>query len=172
MNEFNDKVKRILKDAEKEMFDLNHPYVGSEHLLLSLLRLDTIKDICSKYDLTYEIFKEELLNIVGKSNIKSNVVLYTPLLRKILDTSIKTSKKRNIDIDEKLLLEMVLASDEGIALRVIDYLDIDINSLYNDITSKVEESVLSIGEDLNKRKSQILIGRDKEINSLIEILLR
>ena len=36
-NNINGRIKRILEYAEQEMLDLNHPYVGSEHLLLSLL---------------------------------------------------------------------------------------------------------------------------------------
>ena len=37
-NNFNIEVKKILKSAEQEMFDLNHPYVGSEHMLLAILK--------------------------------------------------------------------------------------------------------------------------------------
>ena len=42
---YNKAVIEILKDAENEMLDLHHPYVGTEHLLLSLLKKDKIKDL-------------------------------------------------------------------------------------------------------------------------------
>ena len=50
---YNAAVTRILKDAEKEMFNLHHPYVGTEHLLLSLLKKDKVKNICDKFNLTH-----------------------------------------------------------------------------------------------------------------------
>ena len=43
MNDFNRNVQVILRNAEREMFELFHPYVGTEHLLLSLLSVDNIK---------------------------------------------------------------------------------------------------------------------------------
>ena len=56
-NNINGRIKRILEYAEQEMLDLNHPYVGSEHLLLSLLEYDRTKKILNKYNLTYDNFK-------------------------------------------------------------------------------------------------------------------
>ena len=38
-NNYDLEVKKVLKNAEKEMFDLNHPYVGSEHMLLGILKI-------------------------------------------------------------------------------------------------------------------------------------
>ena len=52
-------VNNILKNAESEMFNLRHPYVGTEHLLLSLLKTKKVKEICTKYNLTYNSFKKE-----------------------------------------------------------------------------------------------------------------
>ena len=83
-NNINGRIKRILEYAEQEMLDLNHPYVGSEHLLLSLLEYDRTKKILNKYNLTYDNFKETLIRIIGKSNIKSTYILYTPLLKLII----------------------------------------------------------------------------------------
>ena len=55
-----DCINEYMKLAEKEMLKLNHPYVGSEHMILALLKNDAIKEICDNYDLTYDIFKKEL----------------------------------------------------------------------------------------------------------------
>ena len=88
-NNINGRIKRILEYAEQEMLDLNHPYVGSEHLLLSLLEYDRTKKILNKYNLTYDNFKETLIRIIGKSNIKSTYILYTPLLKLIIKRAIE-----------------------------------------------------------------------------------
>ena len=80
-----DYVNKVLKEAEREMLKLNHPYVGSEHMILALLKNKEISNICDEYNLTYEIFKSELINIIGTSNIKTTTILHTPLLKSIIN---------------------------------------------------------------------------------------
>ena len=46
---FNKSVCRILEIAEQEMLNCHHPYVGTEHLLLALLKNNNISEICIKY---------------------------------------------------------------------------------------------------------------------------
>ena len=56
-NKYSFTISKIFKKAEEEMFNLHHPYVGSEHLLLSLLKYDKeIIQIATKYNLTYDNF--------------------------------------------------------------------------------------------------------------------
>ena len=160
-NNFSYEVKKILKNAEKECMSLNHP----EHLLLSLLKCASVSEITKKYNLTYEILKNELINVVGKASKKSEVILYTPLLRQVIDDATREKK-----ISEKEILGILLTSDDGIALRLLLGLDIDIDGLYKELTSDDFYELNEIGEKLVGTNK--LIGRDKEINSIIEILLR
>ena len=171
MNDFNRNVQVILRNAEREMFELFHPYVGTEHLLLSLLSVDNIKKICGKYGLTYDSFKGELLRVVGKSHIKSEVALYTPLMRKVLDNAVVIARNRGQEIDEKILLSSMLTSDDGIALQILDSMDVDIDGIYNDLYV-VDKELVNIGVNLCDGEFTKLIGRDKEISSIIEVLLR
>ena len=68
-NNYSLEVKRIFKDAEKIAIDLNHPYIGTEHLLLSLINNDDkIKKILLKYDLTYDEFLDERILVSLLSN--------------------------------------------------------------------------------------------------------
>lgn len=172
MEQYSYEIKKILKNAEEEMFKLNHPYVGTEHLLLSLLKTDSIKEIALKYELTYENFLCELIDVVGKSNIKSKVVLYTPLLRKVIDRAMKSANSKNAPLDEKYLFASLLTSDDGIAIRIMLCMDIDIDNLYNEILGSKELVLDKIGTCLNDKACTNLVGRDKEINNMIEILLR
>ena len=57
---FNSCIRKVLEYAEEEMLNLNHPYVGTEHLLLALLKCEKTKKILKKYNLTYDLFKNEL----------------------------------------------------------------------------------------------------------------
>lgn len=168
-NNINGRIKRILEYAEQEMLDLNHPYVGSEHLLLSLLEYDRTKKILNKYNLTYDNFKETLIRIIGKSNIKSTYILYTPLLKLIIKRAIERDGE---DANELSLLKELISSDDGIAVRIMLELGCDLDTLYGELVN-THSYLDEIG--VNMMRSTLdypLIGREKEISSMLEILLR
>lgn len=166
---FNSCIRKVLEYAEEEMLNLNHPYVGTEHLLLALLKCEKTKKILKKYDLTYDLFRNELISIVGMSKIKSEYVLYTPLLKLVLN---KTLESKDETIDEITLLKELISSDDGIAIRIMLELNIDLDSLYNDLMnshSYLDEIGINM---LEQCPEEILIGREKELNTIIEILMR
>ena len=166
-NKMNYELTKIIKQAEKEMLELRHPYVGSEHLLLSLLSIDSINEITSKYNLTYDNFRRELINIVGQANKKSKVILYTPLLRGIISEFMETDNK-----NEYKLLEILLTNDDGIAVRILDTMDIDILAILDELKEPKKGFLSELGINLNEENHDELIGREKEIKLIEEILLR
>ncbi len=177
---FNLEVKKILKEAENEMYDLNHPYVGSEHMLLGILKIsESLKELLENYDLTYENFKEELIEIVGTSHKKSEIALYTPLLKRIISDAIEEAKENNGGLvkPEHLLIGM-LEEGEGVGIRILINMDINIESIYNDLVKntnnpKTKNSILyEIGKPINPSMDEHIYKRDKELDDLIEILLR
>lgn len=169
---FNYEVSKVLKNAELEMLELNHPYVGTEHLLLSLLKKDSISKKCEKYGLTYDKFRKELINIVGNASKKSEVVLYTPLLRVVIDNAITLAKDDNKELSENYLMMSLISSDDGIALRILDTMDVDLDKIYQEFSSGNLEVLKDIGVDLSTKMNGHLVGREKEIDNVIEILLR
>ena len=176
-NNYSLEVKRIFKDAEKIAIDLNHPYIGTEHLLLSLINNDDkIKSILLKYDLTYDEFLDELLLVVGTSENKKCTCIYTPLLKRVIKTADEISKSKNIEPIH--LLEAILEEGEGIAIRIIISMGIDIDKLYDEIKKKHKKGntkleLYNIGKDMSKIDSDdILVGREKELSLIIETLLR
>lgn len=169
---FNYEVNKILKNAELEMLELHHPYVGTEHLLLSLLKNKRISNITSKYNLTYERFRHNLIEIVGSAKKQSEVILYTPLLKLVIDTSLVLAKEDDEELNEIHLMNALLTSDDGIALRILMSLNINIDQLYKEFSNNSLDTLNEIGVNLNQKKSNDLIGREKEINNMIEILLR
>ena len=175
MKKNNDYVNEILKVAEKEMLCLNHPYVGSEHLILALLKNQNIKDICNKYELTYELFKEELINIIGISNIHTNKILHTPLLKSIIKEAEISAKENNYgNVTANHLFISVLESGDGIGVRILVNMNIDLEGIYKDLKQSFNPLLNEISKyaiDLSNNDTT-LIGRDKEIISITEILLR
>lgn len=176
-NNYSLEVKRIFKDAEKIAIDLNHPYIGTEHLLLSLINNDDkIKKTLLKYDLSYDDFLDELLLVVGTSENKKCTCIYTPLLKRVIKTADEISKNKMME--PMHLLEAILEEGEGIAIRIIISMGIDIDKLYDEIKKKHKKGntkleLYNIGKDMLEINSDdILVGREKELNLIIETLLR
>ena len=88
---YEENARRVLVHAKKEMQELNHPYISSEHLFLGLLKID--KDInkrLKKYGINYNNFKEEIIKIIGKGTKPSNWFLYTPLLKRVIKMEVNS----------------------------------------------------------------------------------
>ena len=62
---FSEETKHILKEAQKEKEELNHPYIGSEHIFLAILKNKKLKQVFLKNNLSYELFKKKLVETVG-----------------------------------------------------------------------------------------------------------
>lgn len=173
-------ISNIFKEAEKEMLNLNHPYVGSEHLLLSLLKNSTtISNIAKKYDLTYESFRKELILVVGSSSKKSTYILYTPLLKRIINLSLEEASEKKEELNALHLFKALLEEGEGIAIRLLYGMDINIEKLYDELKDNTKKNnkkleILNIGKDLmdSTDMDEQVIGRDKEISLIIETLIR
>ena len=109
---YQDNIKKVFEDAEEEMLSLNHPYVGSEHLLLALLKSNWhVVENFKKIGLTYDKFKKELIKIVGMSHKKSKVVLYTPLLKRIIELASSDAIEEDIPLNEGHLFRAII--EEG-----------------------------------------------------------
>ena len=185
---FSEEAQKALIYAKKEMNNLRHPYVGSEHLFLAILSmkdLDITKTLAS-YNITYEIFKKELIKIVGVGKEANEWFLYTPLLKRVIETaSLNSKEKGEVEVSVNELFLAILEEGEGVAIRLLIGLNIDVDEIYNAIYGDIKSnkkilhrklSVEEFGVNLNKRvtSNEIdpVIGRDEEIKSLIEILCR
>lgn len=163
-------INNILKNAECEMKRLKHPYVGSEHLLLAILNSDdVIVKILNSYNIYYDNFSKTLIELVGCSKKENPYILHTPLFKRILDNANDLAIERKEELNISHLLISLLEENDGIAIRVLVELDVDLDSLYNDVVKK-GNVYLSIGNEINS--NNILIGRDKEINLVINSLLK
>ena len=185
---FNDEAQTVLINAKNEMIELGHPYIGTEHLLLAILNSDTnISSRLNGYGLMYNNFKDELCKIVGTTDKKNEVFLYTPLLRKVIQNAIIDSKENNDgEVTIEHLFFSMLEEGEGIAIRIIIGMGIDIEKLYDDFSySLIKKSksnkkkkllIYDLGIDLtNMAKTDGLdpvIGRGKEVKRVMEILCR
>lgn len=107
----------LFEIAEKEMLELKHPYVGTEHFMLAYL-----KKYGCKY-IEYNGFKEYILKVIGSSSKTSEYVLYTPLLRKI--------KNECTNIYEAMI--RILTDEDSITYNLLLSMNADIEAIYLNI---------------------------------------
>ena len=185
---FSEEAQKALILAKKEMNNLRHPYVGSEHLFLSILSMKDLEitKVLASYNITYEIFKSELIRIVGVGKEANQWFLYTPLLKRVIETAILNSKEKGeVEVSVNELLLSILEEGEGVAIRLLIGLNIDVNEIYNFISKDskvshkalhkkllVEDFAINLNKKIVSNEVDPVIGRDDEIKSLIEILCR
>lgn len=182
---FSEEVRHILKNAEKERDDLNHPYVGSEHLFLSILKNSKLKDILKKHKVTYDKFKEKLISLVGVGSKKSKFVLYTPLLKRVLENAvIEAREENNKVVNPEIIIISILDEEDGIAYTILKSFNVNIDRLYYDLRIKknnknnkrkkllLDEQGTDLTRLAKEKKLDPVIGREKEIDKVVEILLR
>lgn len=180
---FNEEARRVLVEARKEVLELHHPFVGSEHLLLGILKCSDASKRLKEYGITYENFKNELINIIGIGNEKTSRFLYTPLLKRVIITATEDAKELNSSITVENLLSALLEEGEGVAIRTLLAMNIDLEKICDEYIYKVvsvknnNSSVINeLGVDLTRKAKEGMldpvIGRDNEIKRVIEILTR
>ena len=187
-SKFSEEAQKILLNAKKEMVNLKHPYVGSEHLLLSILSNKecevTIK--LNEYGINYDIFKNEVLKIIGKGNITNNWFLYTPLLKRIIENAtIDCRENKDKEVSVLHLFLALLEEGDGVAIRILMGMSIDVDALYDEFSNNfvlkkskskrklmIEEFAVDLNEQASAGEIDPVIGRDSEINRVIEILSR
>lgn len=185
---FDEVCTKVLKNAKIEMQKLKHPFVGTEHLMLSILSnkdLELTKKL-NDYNIFYDNFKEELLNIIGYGNSLNSYFIYTPLFKRIIENAILDTReegRESVNINDLFL--SLLDEGEGVAIRILNNLEIDIDDMYLEFLNKDDNSKYKSNKKLlinefatdlvklaSENKIDPVIGRDKEINRMIEILLR
>lgn len=182
---FEEEARKALVVAKEEMFLLKHPYVGSEHLMLAILKDEKMGERLKDYGITYELFRDKLIAVIGVGSHPSDWFLHTPLLKRIIENATLTSKENNngdVTIDHLLLA--LLDEGEGVAIRIMVAMNVKLETLYRDLSkksvvkkNKKKNMVMDeISVDLTKKSENNefdpVIGREDEIRRLIEILGR
>ncbi len=185
-SKFDEEAKKVLVNMQKEMSDLKHPYIGSEHLFLSILKYGNECDIekLNEYGVSYDSFRNELVNIVGKGREGNNFYLYTPLLRNIIENAtLNATDSGKSMVSSTDLLFAIFEEGEGIAIRILLGMGVDIDGIYNSFSNSlvkssngskllIDEFGVSLNEKVLKGEVDPVVGRDREIERIIEILSR
>ncbi len=143
MNNFTPRAQQVLALARKEADRFNHNYVGTEHLLLSLIKLGqgVAVNVLQKMGLDLETVRMEVEKQVGSGPETKMVgnIPYTPRVKKVLALAGKEAKALNHSyVGTEHILLGLLREGDGVAARVLKSLEIDIECTRNEILKELD----------------------------------
>lgn len=143
MNNFTPRAQQVLALARKEADRFNHNYVGTEHVLLGLIKLGqgVAVNVLERMGLELETVREEVEKQVGSGpeQAVSSQIPYTPRVKKVLNLANKEAKQLSHSyVGTEHLLLGLLREGEGVAARVLQSLDIDIQRTRQEVLAEID----------------------------------
>jgi len=143
MNNFTPRAQQVLALARKEADRFNHNYVGTEHLLLGLIKLGqgVAVNVLQKMGLDLETVRMEVEKQVGSGPETKMVgnIPYTPRVKKVLALAGKEAKAlQHSYVGTEHILLGLLREGEGVAARVLKSLEVDIERTRNEILKELD----------------------------------
>jgi len=196
---FTEKARMALSCAHNIACELGHGYVGSEHMLLGLIREGSgvAAKTLLEAGITEEKAKEKLLESIPESMPLSmqTELSFTPRSKKILEISAIEAKKMNHGyIGTEHILMAIIRDGDGVGAQILSALGVNLTNFYSDTVQAVEHDAKmgqyeknasknsptptldKFGRDLTamarENKFDPVIGRSKEIERVIQILSR
>ena len=195
---FTERALRVISFSQQMAQQLGHNYVGTEHLLLGIIKEE--ESIAAKalknLGIEMEQVQEIIVQSVGVGNKPSELLGYTPRTKKVFELSIGEARSLNHNYvgTEHLLLGIIKAGD-GIATKILTELGASLQNVRAEVLkllnsggpsgsqkntparqNKDTPTLNQFGRDLNElaREGKIdpVIGRSKEINRIIQVLSR
>ncbi|MCG7420632.1 ATP-dependent Clp protease ATP-binding subunit [Macrococcus epidermidis] len=124
-----ERAQRVLAHAQEEAIRLNHNNIGTEHLLLGLVKEpDGIAaKVLAAYNITEEKVVQEVEQLIGHGTDMGGTIQYTPRAKKVIELSLDEARKLNHNFvgTEHILLGLI-RENEGVAARVLANLDLNI----------------------------------------------
>jgi len=148
MNNFTPRAQQVLALARKEADRFNHNYVGTEHLLLGLIKLGqgVAVNVLQKLGLDLETVRIEVEKQVGSGpdTKMSGNIPYTPRVKKVLALAGKEAKALNHSyVGTEHILLGLLREGDGVAARVLKTLEVDIERTRNEVLKELDPNFAS-----------------------------
>src|SRR6266404_4168896 len=143
MNNFTPRAQQVLALASKEAERFNHNYVGTEHLLLGLIKIGqgVAVNVLQKMGLDLEIVRKEVEKHVGpppETKMIGNIP-YTPRVKKVLALASKEAQALHHSyVGTEHILLGLLREGEGVAARVLKSLEVDPARTRNEILKELD----------------------------------
>ena len=143
MNNFTPRAQQVLALARKEADRFNHNFVGTEHLLLGLIKLGqgVAVNVLQKMGLDLETVRMEVEKQVGTGPDQKMIgnIPYTPRVKKVLALAAKEARALNHTyVGTEHILLGLLREGDGVAARVLKNLDVDIEQTRQEILKELD----------------------------------
>ncbi len=198
---FTERAKRVLNYAHESAAEMGHGYVGSEHILLGIAKEEEglAAKILRGYGLTKDLIQELVEKHIGRGEKSATTAQgLTPRAKRIIELALADSAKLNHNfVGTEHLLMGILREHESVAAKLILSTGVDLNRVYTDIlnvfrsdnynqpvstapsgsvsredTKTLDQFSRDLSEAAAKGELDPVIGRDKEIARVIQILSR
>lgn len=198
MQRFTDDAQRVLSFAQEAALELGHDYVGTEHVLIGLTKVKNgvaAKALEELGIVTEDIF-EAVENQVGRGNKKATSIYMTPRVKNVLELAVQVANRMNHNyVGTEHILLGLLSDGGGVAVGILRAMNIRTDDIVEAIRHILGSStngndgrqegannngdlgdLTDFATDLNEsaKQSKIdpVIGRDTEIQRVIQILSR
>ncbi len=198
-NKFTERAEKALKLGQESATGLGHNYVGTEHILLGLVKEgDGIASkVLQSNNVTEEKIVKRVLELVGvPQQVDGQPAGLTPRTKRVLELSfVEARRMGNNYIGTEHILLGIIREGESVAVRILSDLGLDIQKLYSEIVRLLNEDTSGVsngngaskkvtntptlnqfGRDLTEMakedKFDPIVGRDKEIERVIQVLSR
>ena len=197
MQRFTDDAQRVLSFAQEAALELGHDYVGTEHVLIGLIKVKNgvAAKALNELGLSAETIIEDVEEHIGRGNKKASSVYMTPRVKHVLELAVEVANHMNHNyVGTEHILLGLLSDGGGVAVGILRNHNIRANDIVDTIrmilgssdssshSGEDRKDNSSLGEladfstDLNESAKQgkidPVIGRDKEIARVIQILSR
>ena len=197
MQRFTDDAQRVLSFAQEAALELGHDYVGTEHVLIGLIKVKNgvAAKALNELGLSAETIIEDVEEHIGRGNKKVSSVYMTPRVKHVLELAVEVANHMNHNyVGTEHILLGLLSDGGGVAVGILRNHNIRANDIVDTIRTILGSSdsashsaedrkdnsslgeLADFGTDLNESAKQgkidPVIGRDKEIARVIQILSR
>ncbi|MBD3379434.1 MAG: AAA domain-containing protein [Candidatus Omnitrophica bacterium] len=199
-NRFTERARKVILLAKEEAKRVNHDYIGTEHILLGLVKEGegVAAAVLNSLGLDSETIREEVERLVqpGPSKVSDEDIPFTPRAKKVIELAMDEARNlgHNYIGTEHLLLGLIREGD-GVASQVLMNVGLDLKGVRDEVLNLLGSSVPgysgaeakrkkktktpaldSFGRDLTEMASQEeldpVIGRSNEIQRVVQILSR
>jgi ATP-dependent Clp protease ATP-binding subunit ClpC len=152
MNNFTPRAQQVLALARKEADRFNHNYVGTEHILLGLIKLGqgVAVNVLNKLGLDLDTVRMQVEQQVGSGPETKMVgnIPYTPRVKKVLALAAKEAKALNHSyVGTEHILLGLLREGDGVAAQVLRNLDVNLDKARNEILKELDPNFTSQDDD-------------------------
>lgn len=166
-NRFTKKAQKVLRDAGKVAQELGHNYVGTEHLLVALIRNPGVASEVLKAN---GVEEQKILDLIDESiSAQSSVLVadegeFTPRTQKVLEIAQEEASRMGIaDAGTEHLLIALLKESDCIAVRLLNTKGVNVQKLY-------VEALTASGQDMNTAKNEYMKQKNRKNKSTTPIL--